>query len=114
MFSFFKLLDIKAFATAYSGYDLLARRWRGWGLIYPFVELALGIAYLAQFNPLLTHWVTIIVMGFSAIGVIRAVASKTQIQCACLGTVFKLPMSTVTIVEDVGMVLMAAGMLWVM
>ena len=114
VFSFFKLLDIKAFATAYSGYDLLARRWRGWGLIYPFVELALGIAYLAQFNPLLTHWVTIIVMGFSAIGVIRAVASKTQIQCACLGTVFKLPMSTVTIVEDVGMVLMAAGMLWVM
>ena len=114
VFSFFKLLDINAFANAYSGYDLLARRWRGWGLIYPFVELALGIAYLAQSNPLITHWVTIIVMGFSAIGVIRAVASKTQIQCACLGTVFKLPMSTVTIVEDVGMVLMAAGMLWVM
>ena len=111
VFSFFKLLDIKAFANAYAGYDLLARRWRGWGFIYPFVELALGIAYLAQFNPLITHWVTIIVMGFSAIGVIRAVASKTQIQCACLGTVFKLPMSTVTIVEDVGMVLMAVAML---
>ena len=111
VFSFFKLLDINAFANAYSGYDLLARRWRGWGLLYPFVELALGVAYLAHFNPLLTHWVTIIVMGFSAIGVIKAVASKTQIQCACLGTVFKLPMSTVTIVEDVGMVLMAAAML---
>ena len=111
VFSFFKLLDINAFANAYAGYDLLAKRWHGWGLIYPFVELALGVAYLAHFNPLLTHWVTIIVMGFSAIGVIRAVASKTQIQCACLGTVFKLPMSTVTIVEDVGMVLMAAAML---
>ena len=114
VFSFFKLLDINAFANAYAGYDLLAKRWRGWGLIYPFVELALGMAYLANFNPMFTHWATIIVMGFSAIGVIKAVASKTQIQCACLGTVFKLPMSTVTIVEDVGMVLMAAGMLWVM
>jgi len=111
VFSFFKLLDIKAFADAYAGYDLLARRWRVWGLLYPFVELGLGIAYLAHFNPLLTHLVTILVMGFSAIGVIRAVASKTQIQCACLGTVFKLPMSTVTIVEDVGMVAMAAVML---
>ena len=111
VFSFFKLLDINAFANAYAGYDLLAKRWHGWGLLYPFVELALGIAYLTHFNPLLTHWVTIIVMGFSALGVIRAVASKTQIQCACLGTVFKLPMSTVTIVEDVGMVLMAIGML---
>lgn len=111
VFSFFKLLDINAFADAYAGYDLAARRWHGWGKIYPFVELALGVAYLAHFNPLLTHWVTIVVMGFSAIGVIRAVASKTQIQCACLGTVFKLPMSTVTIVEDVGMVVMAAVML---
>jgi copper chaperone CopZ len=114
VFSFFKLLDIDAFANAYAGYDLLAKRWRGWGLLYPFVELGLGAAYLANFNPLLTHWATIIVMAFSAIGVIKAVASKTQIQCACLGTVFKLPMSTVTIVEDVGMVLMAAVMISLM
>ena len=111
VFSFFKLLDINAFANAYAGYDLLAKGWRGWGFIYPFVELGLGVAYLAHFNPLLTHWATIIVMGFSAIGVVRAVVSKTQIKCACLGTVFKLPMSTVTIVEDVGMVAMAVAML---
>ena len=111
VFSFFKLLDINAFADAYSRYDLLAMRWRGWGLIYPFVELGLGMAYLANVNPQATHLVTILVMGFSAVGVIQAVANKTQIQCACLGTVFKLPMSTVTIVEDVGMVLMAAAML---
>lgn len=110
-FSFFKLLDVKAFANAYAGYDLLAARWYGWGLIYPFVELALGLAYLANFQPVLTNWATLIIMGFSAIGVIRAVLGKTNIQCACLGTVFKLPMSTVTIIEDVGMVFMAAWML---
>ena len=69
------------------------------------------MAYLTHFNPLLTYWLTIGIMGFSAVGVIQAVASKTQIQCACLGTVFKLPMSTVTIIEDVGMVIMAAAML---
>ena len=107
VFSFFKLLDVPAFADAYAGYDLLAKRWHGWGLIYPFVELALGIAYLANLNPLLTNWITLIVMGFSAIGVIQAVLDKRSIRCACLGAVFKLPMSTVTIIEDVGMVLMA-------
>ncbi len=110
-FSFFKLLDINAFADAYAGYDLLAARWRGWGLIYPFVELTLGLAYLANFSPVLTNWATLLIMGFSSIGVIRAVLSKTKIRCACLGTVFQLPMSTVTIIEDVGMVLMAAAML---
>jgi copper chaperone CopZ len=108
VFSFFKLLDIPAFADAYAGYDLLAKRWHGWGFIYPFVELALGLAYLANWHPLLTNWVTLVVMGFSAIGVVRAVLDKRSIRCACLGTIFKLPMSTVTIVEDVGMVVMAA------
>jgi copper chaperone CopZ len=111
VFAFFKLLDVRAFADAYAGYDLLAARWHGWGLVYPFVELALGMAYLANYNPVFTSWATIVVMGFSAIGVIRAVMNKTKIQCACLGTVFQLPMSTVTIVEDVGMVLMAVVML---
>ena len=112
-FSFFKLLDLKAFADAYAGYDLLAARWHGWGLMYPFIELALGLAYLANFQPVFTNWATLIIMGFSAIGVIRAVLNKTKIQCACLGTVFQLPMSTVTIIEDVGMVLMAATMLFI-
>ena len=111
VFAFFKLLDVGAFANAYAGYDLLASRWRGWGVIYPFIELALGLAYLSNWQYRATLWVTIGVMGFSALGVIRAVLSQRKIQCACLGTVFKLPMSTVTIVEDVGMVLMAALML---
>lgn len=111
VFSFFKLLDIPAFADAYAGYDLLAKRWRAWGLMYPFVELSLGFAYLTNWNPLITNWATLIIMGFSAIGVIQAVLDKRSIRCACLGAVFKLPMSTVTIVEDVGMVIMAAIML---
>jgi len=112
VFSFFKLLDVPAFADAYAGYDLLARRWRPWGSLYPYVELALGVAYLANFAPLWTNAVTLLVMGFSAIGVIGAVLDKRSIRCACLGTVFQLPMSTVTIIEDVGMVLMAAAALW--
>jgi copper chaperone CopZ len=112
VFSFFKLLNINAFANAYAQYDLLAARWLGWGRIYPFVELALGVAYLTNASPIITYWVTIVIMSFSAIGVIRAVVSRTQIQCACLGTVFNLPMSTVTIVEDVGMVVMAIIMIW--
>jgi len=110
-FAFFKLLDIPAFADAYAGYDLLAAKWHGWGYVYPFVELGLGMAYLANWQPVLTNWLTLVVMGFSAIGVIQAVLNKRRIQCACLGAVFKLPMSTVTIVEDLGMVAMAAWML---
>ena len=111
VFAFFKLLDLRAFADAYAGYDLLSARWHGWGYVYPFVELALGMAYLSNFKPFFTAWVTLAVMGFSSVGVILAVMRKSSIRCACLGTVFQLPMSTVTIVEDIGMVAMAVLML---
>lgn len=110
-FSFFKLLDVRAFAQAYAGYDLVAKAWAPWGFLYPFVELALGIAYLVNFNPTITNTVTLVVMGVSLIGVVRAVLSKQAIRCACLGAVFNLPMSTVTIIEDGLMVAMAAWML---
>ena len=111
VFSFFKLLDLQSFANAYAGYDLLAQRWRPWGLMYPLIELALGLAYLVHWQPALTNLLTLIVMGFSAIGVLRAVLGEEEIRCACLGTVFQLPMSTVTIIEDLGMAAMAGLML---
>jgi len=110
-FSFFKFLDIKGFADAYQSYDLLAAKWKGYGFIYPFLELGLGIAYLTSFQLNITYIATIILMGFGSIGVILSVLNKTKIKCACLGTVFNLPMSTVTIVEDLLMVAMAGAML---
>ena len=108
VFSFFKMLDTKSFANSYSMYDIVAMKIKYYGFIYPFIELALGISYLIQFNPTFTNTATIIVMGVSSIGVIKSVLNKQKIQCACLGAVFNLPMSTVTIIEDLLMVAMAA------
>ena len=110
VFSFFKLLNLKGFADSYAMYDLLAMQVPVYGLVYPFIELALGLAFLTGFNPTVTNWATIVVMGFGSIGVIQSVLNKKKIQCACLGAVFNLPMSTVTIVEDLLMVAMAAFM----
>jgi len=107
-FSFFKFLDLPAFAESYSTYDILAARWRTWGFIYPFTEAALGIAYLTGFNPLLTNTVAFLVMSLSIIGVLRSVLNKRKIKCACLGAVFNLPMSTITIIEDGLMIAMSA------
>jgi prepilin signal peptidase PulO-like enzyme (type II secretory pathway) len=92
-------------------YDLLAMKIPSYGLVYPFIELALGIAYLVHYQPVMTNYVTIAVMGFSALGVIRSVMNKQKIRCACLGAVFNLPMSSVTVIEDLLMVFMAISML---
>lgn len=113
VFSFFKFLNLKAFSESYAMYDLLAMKVPIYGLMYPFIELGLGLAYLTSFQPQFTNWATIIIMGFSSVGVIQSVLDKKKIRCACLGTVFNLPMSTVTIIEDLLMVGMAILMLFI-
>lgn len=111
VFSFFKCLDLTGFADSYQMYDVLASKSRAYAVSYPFIELGLGILYLLNLFPVETNIATATIMGISIIGVIRAVVSKTKIQCACLGSVFNLPMTTVTIIEDGLMIIMALGML---
>ena len=112
VFSFFKMLNLKGFAESYVMYDVLAKRVPAWAYIYTFVELSLGIAYLIDFNPYFTNVATIIVMSISIVGVLQSVLNKKKIQCACLGAVFNLPMSTVTIIEDGLMIAMSGLMLF--
>jgi copper chaperone CopZ len=114
VFSFFKLLDIAGFARAYSTYDVIAARWSGYGYIYPWLELALGIGYLIDRWPFAVNLLTAILMVVSIVGVLNAVLRKQNIQCGCLGTVFKLPMSVVTIIEDALMGGMAVASLLMM
>ncbi|MBL8876590.1 MAG: heavy-metal-associated domain-containing protein [Phycisphaerae bacterium] len=111
VFSFFKLLDLRGFADAYRSYDIIARAWKPWGRIYPFLELALGVAYLGGWSPAATNIFTIALMLVGSVGVLRALLDKRAIRCACLGTAIKLPMTTVTLIEDLGMAAMAFAML---
>ncbi len=108
VFSGFKLFDLKGFADGYSTYDLLARKIYRYGFLYPFFELAFGLAYLLNYQPNWTNPAVIIVMGFSGLGVLESLAKRRKFQCACLGTAIKLPLTTVTLIEDFGMAAMAA------
>lgn len=111
VFSFFKMLNLKGFKDNYRMYDVVARRFPFWAYIYVFIELVLGIAFLINFNPIVTNSMMVIIMSVSIIGVLQTVLNKKTIKCACLGDVFNLPMSTVTIIEDGLMILMGIVML---
>ncbi len=110
-FSFFKLLSLSQFADSYAMYDIVAKRFRPYALAYPFIELALGVAYLTRFQPIATNVVTLVIMAVSSVGVAQSVLAKRKIRCACLGAVFNLPMTFVTLFEDLLMAGMAAAML---
>ncbi len=113
VFAFFKLLDLRGFVDAYRGYDLLARALPAWAWVYPFVEVALGAGYLLDVAPIALNGVTLVLMLLGAAGVLQALRRGTRIRCACLGTALNLPMTKVTLIEDLVMAAMAAGMLWI-
>ncbi len=105
--SFFKILSLKAFGESFSSYDPIAIKVPGYGLAYPFIELGLGLLFIGNKYLLSANLVTIVILTATTVGVLKRLRSKTQIQCACLGTTFNLPLSYVTVFENVVMIVMA-------
>lgn len=111
VFSFFKLLDLKGFPESFKMYDPLAKVLPVYGFIYPFIEVALGLVFLMRVQIPLALIVTIVILGITTIGVTQTLLSKKTIQCACLGTALKLPMTKATFIENSIMLVMAITML---
>ena len=107
VFSFFKFLDYKNFPRSFSMYDPIAKNIPLYGWIYPFIETFLGIMFLFRIQIFLSIVSTIIFLGVTTIGVVKVLTNKEEIQCACLGTAIKLPMTIATLIENGIMIIMA-------
>ncbi|MCA9308873.1 hypothetical protein KC973_00695, partial [Candidatus Saccharibacteria bacterium] len=91
--------------------DVIAKRFKPYAYLYPFIELGLGVLYLLNLAAAYRDAVTLVIMGVGVVGVTQEIKKRSGIHCACLGNVIKLPLSTVSLVEDAGMGLMALIML---
>ena len=111
IFSFFKILDIKGFSISFRMYDPLAKKVPLYGIIYPFIEILLGIMFLTRVEVELAIILTIIVLGITTIGVTQTLLNKKSISCACLGTTLKLPMTEATFIENALMIIMAFSLI---
>ncbi|GAL66887.1 hypothetical protein JCM19301_1431 [Jejuia pallidilutea] len=111
VFSFFKLLDLKGFPESFKMYDPLAKVVPVYGWVYPFIEVVLGLMFLMRIQIPLALIVTLIILGITTIGVTKTLLDKKAIQCACLGTALKLPMTKATFIENSIMIVMAVIML---
>ena len=105
-------MDLKGFAHGYFTYDLLAQRWFGYGYVYPFIELAFGLLMLGGMESSGLLWTEVVVMVFSGLGVAIKLAKREEFMCACLGTFLKVPLTYVTLIEDLGMAALAAVLIF--
>lgn len=111
VFSFFKFLDYKGFKPSFAMYDPIAKVVPAYGYAYPFIELFLGVAFILRFEITLMLYLTLVILGATTIGVVRSLLDKRTIQCACLGTALKLPMTQATFIENAIMLAMTVYML---
>ena len=111
VFSFFKFLDYKGFPVSFKRYDPIAKIVPFYAEFYPFLETGLGISYLLEYQILITTILTILILSMTTFGVTKALFKKSQIECACLGTALKLPMTEATLIENAIMLIMSSLLL---
>ena len=88
-------------------YDPLAKKVWLYAWFYPFIEALIGLMFLMRVEIQLALVLTITILGITTIGVTQILIKKKSIQCACLGTTLKLPMTEATFIENAIMILMA-------
>ncbi|WP_018969334.1 MauE/DoxX family redox-associated membrane protein [Rubritalea marina] len=111
IFAMLKLFDVDGFTKAFRKYDLVAKAVPAYAGVYPLIELLLGLGYLSGWRPEVVYTATLVIMGSGSLGVLLALPKRDGLQCACMGATLNVPLTTVALIENLGMVAMAAWML---
>lgn len=102
-----KVRDVRSFSRMFARYDPLAKLVPMYGYTYPFLETALGLLILLKLFMVPVHVLIVTVYTLTTVGIIISLHRKQNLDCGCLGEGFKLPLSKVTIFENVIMIGMA-------
>ena len=111
LFGTLKLYDLNKFALIFSKYDIIASKVKLYGYLYPFIEILLGAGFLTNTLTRSVLYTTIVLMIISLISVSISLYNKKPLKCGCLGSFFHMPLSYVTISENLLMLLMAVKLL---
>jgi len=117
VFSLFKMPAWKGFIEAFRTYDILAKAIPFYAPIYPLIEFGLGVLFLVnyfsgEFLLSTIAWVTLVIMAIGGIGVGIKLLKREKFQCACLGTWINVPLTKVTLLENILMVLMSIVLIY--
>lgn len=111
LFGGLKVVNWKKFVSSYRAYDPIAKRSKVYANIYPAIEFGIGLFFYFNIFLFWTYVFTSILMLQKAYGVYKKLQTGEEVQCACLGGFFKIPVTWVTFFEDLGMAAMSIWML---
>ena len=111
LFSFLKLIDVKGFSGSFKKYDLISKIIPSFAITYPFVELFLALTLLSGYFLIFSYIMTIIFMTSQFFGVFISLQKKEVIKCACMGSSINIDISTLTLFENLVMIVMSSYMI---
>lgn len=102
-----KLKDISAFADMFKRYDPLAQQVPLYAKLYPILETGIGLLVLSGLFMIPVQTIVVIMYSCTTFGIIISLSSGKSLECGCLGGGTKLPLSKVTVFENMTMIAMA-------
>ena len=112
IFGLLKIVNLPKFVEIFNKYDIISQKIPGYAYIYPFIEIALGIAFLKKYKLKPVNYITIFIMVISIISVIISISKGQNLRCGCLGSFLHIPLSYVTITENIVMIIMSSSYLY--
>lgn len=111
IFGLFKFLGYKYFVAMFPMYDIIAKKINAYAFAYPFIELIFAGLYFFNLAGPYKDIAVLLITGVGAFGIYKNLKSEGKIKCACLGNIIKLPLSKVSLFENLTMATMALVML---
>ena len=112
LFGLLKLEDIESFAQGFRRYDFIASKNELYAKAYPALEVILGVFYIINILIIPTTFVVLMVYLSTVAGIYSKLNKGELIDCLCLGSRFRLPLSVIAIFESGVMLAMAVWMLF--
>ena len=96
-----KMFRYELFINIFSSYDILAKKWKIWPYIYPFVELTIGANLLLTNGSKLMYFVVMVFCALTGYSVLKQRSRHIRALFACLDNSLRLPLSMVSLFESV-------------
>ena len=105
VFGILKLFDIQKFMEIFQKYDIISKNIPIYSFAYPFIEIILGLCFLYSNKLTNIKLITNLLMFISIISVSLSMIKGQTLRCGCLGAFFHIPLSYVTLSENIIMLL---------
>ena len=105
IFGVLKLVRYRGFVESLREYDVISQKIKIYAYIYPFFEIIFGVLFILQKEYLLLEYICLGFFLANLVSVTLALEKRKKFYCACMGGLFKLPLSYVSLVENLTMII---------